>query len=115
MTIFKGGHIMRLSTTINPFILPNNGTMTPYFEDMRCYNELGYDALDCIFCSADAIDSPLMDDNWEQWVDAYAEEAARLGIVFGQSHMPFYNFANQTTGQDERKDEASRRSILAAA
>ena len=103
---------MRLSTTINPFILPNDGTMRPYFEDLQNYRDLGFGVLDCIFCSAGNSDSPLRSPDWMDWCKRMAEESERQGVIYTQTHMPFYNFA--VPGPDADKDEITRRSIIGA-
>ena len=103
---------MRLSTTVNLFILPGDGTMKPYYEDIKNYQELGFSVLDCIFCGAAAANSPLRAPDWMDWCKRIAEESERLGISYTQSHMPFYNFV--VPGLDPDKDEITRRSIIGA-
>lgn len=103
---------MKLSTTVNLFILPNNGTMQPYFEDLKNYRNLGFEILDCIFCGATSPDSPLRAPDWMDWCKRIAEESERLGITYTQTHMPFYNFA--VPGPDPDRDEITRRSIIGA-
>lgn len=102
---------MRLSTTVNFFIYPGDGTMAPYFDDLRHYHALGYRALDAIFCSADAEGSPLWRDDWRDWAQRIAEEAARLDITFIQTHLPYYNFSPSGGGLREGTEEIVRRSI----
>lgn len=102
---------MRLSTTINFFNYPNDGTMTPYFDDMRKYQAVGFRALDAILCAADREDSPLWADDWRGWAEQIAQEAARLGISFAQTHLPFYNFTDDAGGPNPRTEETIRRAI----
>lgn len=102
---------MRLSTTINFFNYPNDGTLAPYVDDLRHYHAVGYRALDSIFCSADRADSPIWADDWRTWAESIAQEAARLGITFVQTHLPFYNFTDSAGGLNERTEETIRRCI----
>lgn len=108
----KGARHMRLSTTINFFIYPGDGTLAPYIEDMRHYHALGYRVLDAIFCSAAMPGSPLLEDGWRTWAEGIAREAARLGITFTQTHLPYYNFTPSGGGPREDIEEVVRRSIV---
>jgi len=101
---------MRLSTTINFFIIQNDGTTEPYKAHVRRYHKLGYKALDAIFCGADGNNSPLMDANWERFVHDICDEAEKLGIKYCQGHLPYYaDFAQK----NDTREEAIRRSLLA--
>ena len=57
-------NIMKLSTTVNFFIYDDDGSYEAYKEDLRHYAAVGYQALDAIFCQADAAGSPLRTAKW---------------------------------------------------
>lgn len=102
---------MRLSTTINFFIYDDDGSYNTYKKDLQHYAELGFRNLDAIFCSATEKNSPLRTDKWEDWANAIREEAERLGIVFVQTHVPFYNFCDPVTGINEDTEDIVRKAI----
>lgn len=103
---------MELSTTINFFIYPDDGSFSAYKDDLRRYASLGFKKLDAIFCSAAAQDSPLRKENWMDWAHAMREEADRLGISFAQTHVPFYNFCHPETGINEDTEDIVRKTIV---
>ncbi|MCL2477973.1 MAG: sugar phosphate isomerase/epimerase [Treponema sp.] len=104
---------MRLSTTLNPFILPNCEKPEVCRAELENYKNLGFDVLDCIFCNGVDKNSPLAADNWRQWGETLAELSRKIGITYTQCHMPYYNFA-APDGIDTEFDELVRRSITIA-
>jgi len=101
---------MHLSTTINFFILTNDGNIDTYKEHIRRYHSLGYTRLDAIFAGADGKDSPIMADDYLYFAQEMRKEADRLGIRFAQGHLPYYeNFVKNEP--DPRRDESVRRTI----
>lgn len=105
---------MELETTLNPFVLPSDQGMEPYYDDLKNYRDLGFPTLDFIFCNADWPGSPMLTDHWADWVKRMAEKAQELGITFAQSHLPYYNFSPSGGGLDADKEELVRRSLIAA-
>lgn len=103
---------MKLSTTLNLFILDSDKGMRPYYDEIRNYKELGFDSLDFILCNALGKDSPLRRDDWEDFGKRIAEFSEMVGIEYHQSHLPYYNFAYQ--GRNPDKDELIRRSVIMA-
>jgi len=103
---------MRLSTTLNLFILPNCDKPDVCQAELENYKTLGFDVLDCIFCNGVDKDSPLVQDNWQQWGAMLADLSQKTGISYTQCHMPYYNFADPGKGVDENFDEWVRRSII---
>lgn len=101
---------MKLSTTLNPFILDPDRGMEPYIEELRSYKSVGFDLLDCIFCDGKGKTSPLRRTDWYEWGQALAEESAKLGITYHQCHLPTYFFADR--GRSEDIDELTRRSLI---
>lgn len=58
-------------------------------------------------------DSPFVREGWERWVEGIGETAARLGIVFVQSHAHVYNFLAEPDASD--KFELYKRSLQGSA
>jgi sugar phosphate isomerase/epimerase len=105
---------MKLSTTLNPFVLPYNRGMAPYYEELENYKQLGFPILDCIFCNADWAGSPLLTSRWQEWGEKLAEKSRELGIVYEQCHMPYYNFTSSAGGVNEATELLVERSIAVA-
>ena len=103
---------MKLSTTVNFFIYDDDGSYEAYKEDLRHYAAVGYQALDAIFCQADAAGSPLRTAKWMDWAKTVKEEADRLGITFVQTHLPFYNFCDPITGIQADTEEILEKAIV---
>jgi sugar phosphate isomerase/epimerase len=106
---------MRLSTTINPFILPACETEDVCRREVLNYKSLGFDILDCIFCNATEPGSPLCSNQWQQWGEMMARLSREAGITYTQCHMPYYDFASPGKGVDPKMEEWVRRSITIAA
>ena len=90
---FKKGQPMTLSTTINFFILSQDGGIQTNLNHIRRYHDLGYTHLDAILIGADSPTSPIMSDGeeWRSFAHTVREEADKLGISFIQAHLPYYN------------------------
>lgn len=106
---------MRLSTTINFFIYPDNDSFDACRADLRHYADLGFSCLDAIFCSAAEKGSVLLTDRWEAWAHAMRAEADALDIAFVQTHLPFYNFCDPKRGVDEVVERVNRRALACTA
>lgn len=105
---------MKLSTTLNPFLLSHDLGMTPYYEELENYQQLGFPILDCIFCNADWARSPLLTDRWQEWGEKLAEKSHELNIAYEQSHMPYYNFTSSAGGINKNTEILVERSIAVA-
>ena len=58
---------------------------------MRYFQEIGYKVMDINLRFIKFDEFFLNKDNWEEEVDKIGNEAAKLGIEFSQSHIPYYN------------------------
>lgn len=103
---------MKLSTTINFFLDEDDGSFSAYYKDLEHYAKLGFRCLDAIFCQASLPGSPLLTPNWEEWATKIKKKADELGIMFVQTHLPYYNFCDPRTGILEEQEELIRRSIV---
>ncbi len=105
---------MRLSTTVNFFIPPYMNSIDVCVQELKRYKAVGFHCLDAIFCSAGTEGSPLRESNWKSWVQSIADAAQEAGIVFVQSHVPFYNFYTMPNGTPADMEEIVDRSIISA-
>lgn len=75
----------------------------------------GYKVLDINFCEAMNPHSRMRDEDWEDYVRDIAEMGRRWGVVFRQSHLPYYDIFAQNDGEKVRlMEELIRRSIIAS-
>lgn len=105
---------MRLSTSTN--ILHKFGN-EPFFSMKDCLRRCkaaGFHVLDINFCDMTFPGQPLTKPDWETWVETVKEDSQREGLVFSQSHAPFYNVCNEKTEHREFLEEMVRRSIIAS-
>ena len=86
---------MKLSTTTG--LYQQRGD-TDHLRDMnevlQVLRSVGYEEIDLSFCFQDKPDYLLRGDDWERNVDQLGETAAKLGISFYQSHLPFVKGAS---------------------
>lgn len=105
---------MRLSITVNFFAQPLVSSLDECIADMqRCY-DLGYRVLDAIMCQTAEPDSFLRLPDWEERMHILAQAAKKIGVEFGQSHVPFYNVCQKPSTLPEDIDDMVDRSIRAA-
>ena len=60
-----------------------------YIESIRRCHQAGFRVLDMNMCALSRRQTTLHEDNWKQQVDEIANEAAKLGMEFVQSHPPY--------------------------
>ena len=89
-------------------------------EAVRRLHEHGYESLDFNFGFWKNPDFILRGDDWEKRVDEVAEMAARCGVTFAQSHIPFckispaFDPALKKDGSLEYFNECVRRAYIAS-
>lgn len=108
---------MRLSTTTNILSLrdPTPPVLTVFKEMDLCY-AAGFRHFD-LHLGAQAHEGyPLAQDEWESWVDAVGEKAAKLNVTICQGHSFHYKTHESTDMRLNRAwyEERFRRSIVAA-
>ncbi|CAM3547564.1 sugar phosphate isomerase/epimerase family protein [Marinicrinis lubricantis] len=86
---------MRLSTSTNLCAVNRTGPLTDPIEGMKRLAEAGYRVLDFNFRFIKFEEFFLARDDWEQELDKIGNEAAKLGIEFSQSHIPYYHPINE--------------------
>ena len=60
-----------------------------YIESIRRCHQAGFRVLDMNMCALSRRQTTLHQDDWKQQVDEIANEAAKLGMEFVQSHPPY--------------------------
>ena len=80
---------MNVSTMTNLFYdFKKNGDRA-YLESMVKIHEYGFDVMDFCMCPMQRNETELNGENWKFLVDRIGNEAAKLGVRFGQSHIPY--------------------------
>ena len=113
---------MELSTTTGIYQLSGNTeSLRDMNEVLRVLREIGYNTIDLSFCFHNKPDYLLRDDDWERKIDQVGETAAKLGITFYQSHLPFVKGCSTAVDPCFRKpdyqeyfDECTRRAYMAS-
>ncbi|MGM9641751.1 MAG: sugar phosphate isomerase/epimerase family protein [Eubacteriales bacterium] len=113
---------MRLATSTCIYPTHRQGGRTPLEESIKMCYETGFRVFDLNFCGASSMTatSELHGDDWEKNVESIGELAAKLGVEFSQSHMPFDSnlYRPEQKLSDEYRAwyaESCRRSIIASA
>ena len=60
-----------------------------YLESVRKTHEIGFDVMDFCMCPVQRRETELNGDRWQFIVDRIGNEAAKLGVTFSQSHIPY--------------------------
>lgn len=107
---------MQLSTSTNIGAFLPDGHFNPVSYTIGECAKAGYKILDMNFCEAMNPHSPMHEDSWRDYVRALGECAAANGIVFRQSHLPYYDvFGEPDEALRSWMEEMIRRSILGSA
>lgn len=105
---------MDISAKFNPFTLPHDRGMEPYFAELDNFKALGFSVVDCVFSDGDVPGSPLLREDWRDWAEQLAEGSRKRGIRHLQCHAPYYNFTPVAGGKRPATEMLIRRSIEAA-
>lgn len=113
---------MKLSTTTGLYQQSGGTTaLRNLNEVLRVLREVGYDTIDLSFCFQNKPDYILRGDDWEAKIDELGNTAAKLGIDFYQSHLPFILGGSAACSPDFQKpgyaeyfDECTRRAYIAS-
>lgn len=100
---------MRLGTSTTMAFNRPNGRKESIKNAVRICGKAGYKVLDMNFHDCAMFPTPLQEDRWEFWVDEIANEAAKYGIEFSQSHLHFYEFIDADDSERKQKEEIIRR------
>ena len=105
---------MRLSTSTNICNRAGEGPSLPVEECLKRCMLAGFRVLDINFCDLTFPGQPLAKPDWESWVQKVKHLAQEGGLVFSQSHAPFYNVCNTNLAHRDFLEEMVRRSIVAS-
>ena len=75
---------MKVSTMVNLFYDAKYAD-DAYLESVRKTREIGFTTMDFVMCGMQRNETELNGDRWEFLVDRIGNEAAKLGVEFGQS------------------------------
>lgn len=79
---------MRLSTMTNLFYEEREDGKN-YLNSIRKTHAAGFRVMDFNMCPFQRRETELLGDDWESKVYEIADEAAKLGVEFSQSHLPY--------------------------
>ncbi len=105
---------MRLSVSTNIMHRSGEGPSLPVEECLKRCREAGFRVLDINFCDLTFPGQPLTKPDWESWVQKVKHLAQEGGLVFSQSHAPFYNVCGGKIANRDFLEEMVRRSIVAS-
>lgn len=80
---------IKLSTMTNLFYDHAKYGDDAFLESVRKTHEIGFDVMDFSMCAMQRRETELNGDGWREIVDRIGNEAAKLGVVFTQSHIPY--------------------------
>lgn len=80
---------MEVSTMTNLFYDHKRNGENAFIESIRKTHEAGFSVMDFCMCPMQRGETELNGDNWRELVDRIGNEAARLGVTFAQSHIPY--------------------------
>lgn len=103
---------MRLGTSTTMAFNRPYGRKESIRNAVKICGEAGYKVLDMNFHDCSNFPTPLQQDKWEFWVDEIANEAAKYGIEFSQSHLHFYEFIDADDAERKYKEEIIRRCMV---
>jgi len=106
---------MNLSTSTNLCAFSAGRDRYPLVFCIEECAKAGFTYLDLNFCEAMNPFSRMRDDDWETFVDELVETGKRCGVVFPQSHLPYYDiFGTKDPDKIKTMEELIRRSIIAS-
>lgn len=105
---------MEISTSTNIVAFQPGRARNPFSYCIEQCARGGYQVLDINFCEAMNPNSRLRQDDWEDYVREIGELGRRWGVVFRQSHLPYYDIFKEPE-LNPVMEELIRRSIIGSA
>lgn len=93
---------MQLGTSTNLLCFRPDGTRVDLETTLKLVSEAGFQVFDLNFYDWSLPGGDFLTDNWESWVDRAANQAAKLGVTFGQCHAYFYNFLDPAMSEEKK-------------
>nr|WP_307989705.1 sugar phosphate isomerase/epimerase family protein [uncultured Niameybacter sp.] len=108
---------MKLATSSNIVCERPSGEVFTLEKTLQLASAAGFDRFDISFYDWSLPHSPFITDKWEEWIYSVANEAAKLGVTFGQCHAYTFNFLNHRLSEEEykRHQELVERSLRCCA
>lgn len=106
--------MLKLSTSTNICAFGPKGAVNNILTCVEACARAGYEVVDVNLCEGMNPESALRGDGWEQYVHQIARLGRDAGVVFNQTHLPYYDvFACQDEDKRALMEELIRRSIIA--
>ena len=105
---------MGIVTSTNVVFERTDKSLIPTPVSVRLCAEAGYRELDLCFVDLVTANTPFVGEDWESYLEGYADLAGELGIRFVQTHAPIHDFCGFQEG-DERALELVKRSVRGTA
>jgi sugar phosphate isomerase/epimerase len=106
---------MRIATSIGIYSEKRDGSYCTIEESIRAVYEAGFRAIDINLCAAlEYKGYYLTSPDWERKTKELRELGDSLGIVFNQTHIPFYAQLELSGQEFEHSEEMTRRAIIAS-
>lgn len=107
---------MEISTSTNIVAFKAGRERNPFDFCIETCAKAGYKVLDINFCEAMNPYSRMRGEDWQDYVQHIKKLGEDNGVVFRQSHLPYYDVFKETD-EDKKKtmEELIRRSIIASA
>ncbi len=106
--------MLKLSTSTNICAFGPAGAVNNILTCVEACARAGYEVVDVNLCEGMNPDSALRGDGWEQYAYQIARLGRDAGVLFNQTHLPYYDvFACQDEGKRALMEELIRRSIIA--
>jgi sugar phosphate isomerase/epimerase len=106
---------MRIATSLGLFLIKHDGSFLTAEETLRSAYEAGFRVIDVCLCAAlEDKGYFLTMPDWERKTRELRELGDSLGIVFNQTHIPYYAQLELTGQEFEHAEEMTRRAIIAS-
>ncbi len=102
---------MRLAVMTNLFY-ENREDRRNYLNSVRRTRKAGFSVMDFNMCPFQREETELLGDDWESLVDEIANEAAKIGVEFSQSHLPFPKASSRRKSAFDNGCEQNERFIF---
>ncbi len=91
---------MKLTTSTNLVCQRPDGSFFTMEQTLQHGKAAGFTRFDISFWDWSLPHSPFITDRWEQWLDGIADQAAKLGVEFGQCHAYTFDFLDKTLSDE---------------
>ena len=93
---------MRLGTSTNLLYIRPDGSRVTLPETLKLVSDAGFRVFDLNFYDWSLPGADFLSEQWERWIHETANEAAKLGVSFGQCHGYFYDFLDPSMTEEKK-------------